>query len=878
MFRVVMLILTGAALLDAQITVSTKRIAGLPTADWPIGDGGPATNALLNPSALAWDRSGNLLIADARSQRIRRLTPGGAISTVIDHAGVIGSLAVDSKGNIYASVFPSSVSDHAHIFEFSANGGKTEIASPGSMDVIPGIAMDAADNLYITDQSAMGGGFVWKRSPSGAVQKVAGKSVIGGLPTQGGPALEVPLGGPHALAFDHSGNLLIADWSGILRLNPDGTLIRLVQGWWPTKITPAADGSIYFIGYYYGISRWSPLNGVSSFAGTQQQGFSDGCAFSGGKRVAKYASINAYDLTVDAAGRVYVADNNNDPYDPASIYSNGAGRIRRIDPDGSIITVAGSGSMPRESAPGGPALQAILHVPEALAVDGAGNVFFAEPSANRVQEITAAGLFVTVAGTDSPPPGEDGACYTPTGKDVLLAPRGIAVDADGNLYISDTGHHRILRRSRDGAITTIAGTGTQGQTGDGGPAIDAQISAPTSIAIKPDGSIYFVTGTDFKLHRIRRDGIVESPPAPQGIGSVLVGFDGRLILSGSALYRETAVGAFYPLLNDAYLTAADSAGAIYGPSTGGLLRVSTNCNVATVSLAEGPRGRGGPANDPLGNLFFSADNSIWRIPAITPPTADAPSPSLDGLGVFNAASNLTAVVSVVTSPNPLHPPILHQVNDSIAGNEILRIKGGCMGPLMPSQASLAAGTLPTSLLGTRVLFDGVAASLLKVQATEILAITPRNVTSKSKVTMVVEYQGSTTSAALKVEAAVPGVFVSTGTQAAATNEDGSLNGPDHPASVGSIVSLFLTGAGVMDPPVEDGVPPSPPLPQLVLPVTVKVGGLPAEVTYAGAAPGFPGLVQVNVRIPSAAASNVVPVQVSIGGISRTQAVTLSVQY
>src|SRR5207245_1341877 len=85
----------------------------------------------------------------------------------------------------------------------------------------------------------------------------------------------------------------------------------------------------------------------------------------------------------------------------------------------------------------------------------------------HVHEITAAGQFLTVAGADSPPAGEDSACY-PMGKDVLSSPMGVALDADGNLYISDTGRHRILRRSANGAMTTIAGTGVAGQAGDGG--------------------------------------------------------------------------------------------------------------------------------------------------------------------------------------------------------------------------------------------------------------------------------------------------------------------------------------------------------------------------------------------------------------------------
>jgi uncharacterized protein (TIGR03437 family) len=875
MLRVLLFMLAAAVPSAAQIAVSPQRIAGLAPANWSIGDGGPAVDALLTPSALAWDRAGNLLVADGRNLRIRRMTPNGAISTVLIQDGVAG-MAVDSQGNLYVSLSPNSFTASVHIVEFSPAGGEAEIPNPGSSGIAPAIALDAADNLYITDQSAAGGGFVWKRSPSGAVQKIAGKAAPGGLPGPGGPALEVTLAGPHALAFDPSGNLLIADYDGVLRLNPDGTLTRLFEDVWsrPRKIAPAADGSIYFIGDYYGIWRWSPAEGVAWFAGTQQSGFSDGCALSGGKRIAKYATFNAGDLVFDTAGRLYVADNFMDPSDPGSFYSYGAGRIRRIDPDGSIRTVAGTGSMPHESAPGGTALGAIFHNPEALAVDGAGDVFFAESSANHVHEITAAGQFLTVAGADSPPAAEDPACYAPAGRDVLSSPRGIAADTNGNLYISDTGNHRILRRSADGAIATIAGTGIAENTGDGGPAVQARISGPTAIAVKPDGSIWFVT--DGKLRRIHSDGVIESPAAPPDYFRALaVGFDGRLILSGSMLYKEVASGVFYPLRAGVGIIATDPAGAIYGPSSP-LLRVSPNCNVANVTFPQGPISQfpQGLASDPAGNLYLSANNSVWRIAPIAPPATDSPSIYLDDPGVYNAASNLTAMVS---SFDRFFHENWHIVNDSVTGNEILHITGGCMGPLEPAPASLAAGRLPTSLQGTRVLFDGEAAPLLSVQATGILAIAPQSVASKSTVTIAVENQGVRASATLNASAAVPGIFVSSGWQAAAVNQDGSLNGTDHPAPVGSVVSLYLTGAGLTNPPTGDGVLPGLPLAQLTLPVSVQVGGADAEVVYAGSVPGLPGMAQVNIRVPAVAASDAVPVQVAIGGYSRNQPVTIAVR-
>ena len=603
-----------------------------------------------------------------------------------------------------------------------------------------------------------------------------------------------------------------------------------------------------------------------------------------------YASFNPSDIAIDSAGRIYIADNFFSSSDPGMYYGYSAGRVRRIDPDGSLRTVAGTGSMPRESAPGGPALGSIFHNPEALAVDGAGNVFFAESAAGHVHEITAGGQFLTVAGTDSPPAGEDPACY-PAGEDVLSSPRGIAVDSAGNLFISDTGNNRILRRSPDGVISTIAGTGTDGQTGDGGPAIQAEISGPTAISVRsnsgsglkmpsaikrtpdmPDDSIYFVS--EGKVRSISTGGIIQSPQMPGGISWLAAGFDGRLILSGYQLYKETRDGSFYALRSGVGEFVADPAGAIYSLATpllpSPLLRTSPNCSSTALTFPSGliSQPLQGLASDAAGSIYQSADNSVWRVPAIAPPAADTPSVYLNDLSVFNAASNLTAFAAPASDCITYHDCEPYPVNDSIAGNEILRITGGCMGPLQPSKTPAGGGQLPVIWQGTKVLFNGESAPLISVQATEILAIAPQDVASKATVAIFVENQGAAANVSVSAVPAAPGIFVLSGTQAAAINEDGTPNGADHPAPVGSTVSLFLTGAGVTVPSTVDGVIPSPPLPQLALPVAVTVGGVAAEVVYSGSASGQPGVAQVNIRVPVIAASGGAPLQVAVGGYSR----------
>src|SRR5205085_332621 len=145
------------------------------------------------------------------------------------------------------------------------------------------------------------------------------------------------------------------------------------------------------------------------------------------------------------------------------------------------------------------------------------------------------------------------------------------------------------------------------------------------------------------------------------------------------------------------------------------------------------------------------------------------------------------------------------VLDSIAPNEVLRIRGGCMGPLEPQQAA-TNGKLPTSIGGTRVLFDGVPAPLLSVQSAEILAIVPQRASIAGNIAVAIENQGVKATASLDASVAAPGVYVvGNTTQADAFNHaDSTLNGKDHPAPVGSLVSIFLTGSGVTSPQLDDG--------------------------------------------------------------------------
>lgn len=828
--RSILLALVAVVSALAQIPFNGQRIAGI--TEWPSGDGGPATEAYLEPGALAFDRDGSLLIADQAFHRIRRMSLSGTISTALDYnsyaiQAVIG-MAVDSRGNLFL------VDDHApdprRLVEVTPDGRMIVIASfPG---FLPAIAVDASDNLYFTDQDAK---IVWKRSALG-VQQVAAKVTS-----------------PVSVAIDAQGNLLVADYQRIMRVNPDGSLTVLADGSaffnYPT-IRPAPDGSIY-IGAGR-VWRWSLAGGIAVVAGTgtNDNGFNDGCAASGGRRTALTAALSADDVAIDSGGRVYVAD----------LWNS---RVRRIDPDGSIRTVAGSGFPPRSSPQG-------LHSPGSLAVDAQGNVYFAEIGANRVRQITPSGQLLTIAGGDSPPPGEDAACYPYDPKADMLKLAylsGIAVDSQGSVYISDTGHHRIRRCASDGTTTTIAAD---------------DLMTPGSIAADPAGNIYFADSNPAGtlLRRIGADGALDTVPAPTVIAFLAFRPNGELVLSGaSGLFADVPGGAFLPFLTrGGAAVVTNASGAIYTLENGSIVRQTPNCSRSAVT--------GSPSSlflamDTQGNFLVSDPfgNSVWRI-ADAPVTApDVPSPYLDDLGIRNAASNLTVTMYVTpTHCGPFCQPVPVTVKDSIAPGEILRITGGCLGPLQPAAAPLIDGRLPTAWQGTQVTIGGVAAPLLSVQSAEILAVVPGGAAPGSSLPLTVINQGVTaTSTQLSVSAAVPGIFMAQGTEAAILNSDLTWNSASNPAAAGSVVSVFLTGTGLTDPIIPDGVPAFEPLPRIAQSVTVTIGKAAADVLYAGAVAGLVGVTQINFRVPALSPSSAVAIQVAVNGITLQQNATLAVR-
>jgi sugar lactone lactonase YvrE len=319
-----------------------------------------------------------------------------------------------------------------------------------------GVTVDSAGNIFIADGANHR---IRKVSSSGVITTVAGNG-SSGYSGDGGPAMAAQLSTPFGIAVDSTGNLFIADT------------------------------------YNHCIREVSSSGDITTVAGNGSYGFSgDGGA-------ATSAQLNyPFGVAVDAAGNLYIADTDNH-------------RIRKVS-SGVITTVAGNGSF-GFSGDSGLATSAKLNWPNGIAVDPAGNLYIGDTSNNRIRKVTTLGIINTIAGNGGSGYNGDGIAATSAS---LSVPTGIAVDVAGNLFIADQYHSRI-RKVSSGIITTVAGTGSYGYSGDGGAATLAQINFANGVAVDSTGDIFIA---DTNNHRIREVTISIPPSASAYFAQVAIG-------------------------------------------------------------------------------------------------------------------------------------------------------------------------------------------------------------------------------------------------------------------------------------------------------------------------------------------------------------------
>jgi uncharacterized protein (TIGR03437 family) len=857
------------------------------------GDGGPAVNAQLNtPAGIAIDSSGNVFIADSKNNRVRVVTTNGIINTFAGN-GFIGSplafgdggpanqgnlqlpggVALDSKGNLYIADTGNNLIREVTtdgiintICGDSLPGFSGDGASPLNAEVHSpqDVAVDSSGNVYIAD--TLNAAIREITLSNNQINTIAGNGTVG-YSGDGGLATSAGLIQPYAVALDSKGNVFIAE-------PPDGR-IREVQAPSGSATNCATNGNTQPCVSLYIITAVG--NGVLGFAGD------------GGQAVK--AEINqASGVAVDSSGAIYIAD--------AFNY-----RIRKVDASGVITTIAGSGVF-SYSGDGGPATSAQLFAPHAAAVDLNGNLFIADSSNNVVREVTSKGVISTIAGTgtagssgDNGPataaqlnlplgvavdlsgnvfvadssnarvrkisngtitayagngtPGYSGNGGSATAA-TLNTPVGLAVDKSGNLYIADQGNNVVRMVSAAGIISTFAGNGTQGYSGNGGPATSAQLNGPQGVAVDSSGNVYIADTLNSVIREVTPNGIIQTIA-----GTGIAGFSGDGGLATAAqLGSPTSVGV--DAAGNLFIT--DSGTRIRKIFVSGIINTIAGTGVLGYSGDNGPatnatlHGATGLTVNAVGNVFIP-DNFNNAVRELT-----FTGSNLSIAAVTNGASNQTG---------------------AIAPGEVIVIYGTNIGPATAvGYQFTSGGQLSTSIGGTSVYVNGAPAPMLYASLFQVSAIVPFGLTG-SAAYVFVQNQGQTTVPVIvNVAPTAPAVFTAnaSGTgQAAAFNSDNSLNSAANPAKAGSIVTLFITGAGATNPPSTDGSLAAVPLPQPVAPVTVAIGGKQATVNYAGGSPGtVNGVIQVNATVPTGLSAGAASVIVQVGGGASQGNVTIAV--
>lgn len=656
----------GVSLASAQAPNAyiVSTVAGI----YPLGDGGPATSALLfGPRSTVIAANGDIYVADTRNRSIRRINSEGSIATFLIResywdiatgpAGVI--FAINTAGtNVYRISPTGTVTTYAGIGRaaFGGDGAQATLAAINAYN----IAADSRGVLYIADA---GNNRIRKVTTDGVISTVAGSARFGSS-GDNGPATSAQLNFPQGVAVDRNGVLYIADTlnNRIRRVSIDGIITTFAGNGTattsgdggnpvfagipsPTRVSLDQAGNLYVVSSNR-VRRITPGGQISTFAGNGQAGYTgDG----GPATQATFYSING--VTEDSKGGILICDYTND-------------RIRRVDGNGIITTFAGAGHFVGDN---GPATDAIMKFPEGvtMASDGTmyitdaenyrlraispngvmrtvlgngvasfadgpatsaraglvggvllhsdGSLYFSDSSNHRIRKLSTTGQVSTVAGNGSAGFGGD---ESPATVARLNVPYGLAFDANNNLYVADSANHRIRKITPEGVITTAAGIGTGGFSGDGGRATLARLNSPRAVTFDRLGSMYISDGLNNRVRKVDLNGIITTIA---GDGNCCSGGDNGPALSAriglpAGLLFDSGGNLVVAAYNADQIRRISPDGNIITIAGTGSFGWSGDGGVATQARLDGPIGL---FLDNSGNLFF-ADQANHRIRKLSP--------------------------------------------------------------------------------------------------------------------------------------------------------------------------------------------------------------------------------------------------------------------
>ena len=603
-----------------------------------------------------------------------------------------------------------------------------------------------------------------------------------------------------------------------------------------------------------GVARSQAIQGYSiqTFAGTGTSGFA------GDSGTATGAQFNLpCGIAPDASGNLFVGDSGNS-------------RVRKIDSGGTVTTVAGNGTK-GYFGDSGVATSGGISYPCNLALDRTGNLYIADAPNDAVRKVTGTTISTFAGGQNQPGFSGDGGLANVAGVNYV---GGVAVDSSGNVYLSDSNNHRIRKVTTDGKINTIAGTGYTGLVGDGGPALSAWLNYPQALAVDAAGNLFIADTYNHAIRKIALDGTIttiagtglngfsgDGGPATKALlnypKGVTVGPDGVVYIADTFNNRIRAVapnGTITTIAGSGYFgDVGDS-----GPALAALMRFPS-----------------GLAVDSAGKVYI-ADTQNHKIKLLTPnprPAAPAAPPSISAGGVITAASFGGSSSIAPGSWIEIFGLNFATIARPWAASEFT----GANAPTSLENTRVTIGGLPAYVAFVSPGQINVQVPSAVGTGPQVLIVaTPAGASAQFPVTVAAVQPGLLAPPSFRIGGRqyLTALFADGATYVLPPASLTST--PSRQARPGETIVLYGVGFGAVSP----GIPAGQIVRQsntLEAPVSVSFGGTSARVAYAGLAQEAVGLYQINVIVPAIPDSDTVPVTVTVGGITLSQTLVTAVR-